>query len=286
MGLISLLIALAAENKLTAKVWQFNFYYNLYIGLLNKAKFSSTAWSSNSIVVFVVLLPVLVVYSIDHFLNEALLSFVFSTLILVVCFGCAAARACYKAYLSAAFEGDQVSCDIHEQQLRAGRNCEASDDTEGCLSFGQTLMWINYRYYFAIMLFFIVFGAAGAVFYRLLVTVAEKRETEGDSFSDKNVQFANHLLFYIEWLPVRIASLGYMFVGHFGKAMPIWLENLFDVDMKPQQFLAKVSKASEDFMIDDADCTAEPCLLVRLAKRNMLLFLAITALMTLSGTVA
>jgi AmpE protein len=74
-----------------------------------------------------------------------------------------------------------------------------------------------------------------------------------------------------------------MLVGHFSKAMPIWLENFFDINKKPNQILISVAQKSEDFMVDPEDCTAEPCLLVRLAKRTLLLCLAVISVLILTG---
>ena len=74
-----------------------------------------------------------------------------------------------------------------------------------------------------------------------------------------------------------------MLVGHFSKAMPVWLENLFDIKKQPNQILISVAQKSEDFMVDPDDCTAEPCLLVRLAKRTLLLCLAAIAILILTG---
>ena len=95
----------------------------------------------------------------------------------------------------------------------------------------------------------------------------------------------NHhdVLFWLDWLPVRIASFGYMFVGHFSKAMPVWLESLFDSQKATHQVLIDVAEKSEDLLVNENDCTAEPCLLVRLAKRNVLLVLAVISVLTLSG---
>jgi AmpE protein len=90
-------------------------------------------------------------------------------------------------------------------------------------------------------------------------------------------------LFWLDWLPVRIASFGYMFVGHFSKAMPVWLESLFDNQKPTHQVLIDVAEKSEDIMVNEDDCTAEPCLLVRLAKRNVLLVLAVISILTLAG---
>jgi AmpE protein len=47
--------------------------------------------------------------------------------------------------------------------------------------------------------------------------------------------------------------------------------------------LISVAQKSEDFMVDPDDCTAEPCLLVRLAKRTLLLCLAVIAVLILTG---
>ena len=125
------------------------------------------------------------------------------------------------------------------------------------MSFGQLLVWLNYRYFIAIMIFFVIFGAAGALFYRLLVTMYEepvafeqeypedekataaeddKLAAEINSASPSTNDAVNNetsvlkdILFWVDWLPVRIVAFGYMLVGHFSKAMPVWLENLFDV---------------------------------------------------------
>jgi AmpE protein len=91
------------------------------------------------------------------------------------------------------------------------------------------------------------------------------------------------MLFWVDWLPVRMVAFGYMLVGHFSKAMPVWLENLFDINKQPNQILISVAQKSEDFMVDPDDCTAEPCLLVRLAKRTLLLCLAVIAVLILTG---
>jgi len=198
------------------------------------------------------------------------------------------------------------------------------------MGFGQALIWLNYRYYIAIMLFFVAFGAAGVVFYRLLTTVIEQQNgcsldtsiaaqnnahNEVSSESQVSMNKAtteevqveevspqentaeqhsvpsissgcksyHHILFYLDWLPVRLTAFGYMFVGHFSKAFPIWLEDLLNGKKPTHEILIDVAQKSEDIMIDEDDCTAEPCLLVRLAKRNLLLMLAVISVLTLAG---
>jgi len=309
MSLISLLIALAAERYLSSSSWQFSVYYARYAKIFAQLKLPADSTIGS---LLFVIAPVVLCYLLLGLVSDGLLYFVISTLVLIVCFGCVNTRDSYKQYLMAAFRGETTTCEMHHQQLLQDKNLTA-------MGFGQTLIWLNYRYFIAIMIFFVVFGAPGALFYRLIAKVNEDQtdrvETadsndgineseeltseveskdikqpaaEQQSFTVDEYEIAQHyakILFWLDWLPVRIVSFGYMLVGHFSKAMPIWLENLFDVGKLPQHILITVAQKSEDFMIDVEDCTAEPCLLVRLAKRTLLLCLALIAILILTGVI-
>lgn len=296
MSLLSLLIALAAERTLSSKVWRFNFYYLHYQHLFSK---NFTARQGTIAKAAFILLPVVLTYFLLELLDNALLQLIVSTLILIVCFGCTITRKSYKEYLHAAFRGEETTSEMHHKQLLSDKNLPP-------MGFGQALIWLNYRYYVAIMLFFTVFGAPGAVFYRLLTTVIEHKkaqcieaakindaqELEAEHESNippdfsKGCQNHHDLLFWLDWLPVRITSFGYMFVGHFSKALPVWLESLFETNKPTHQVLIDVAEKSEDIMVNNEDCTSEPCLLVRLAKRNVLLIFAVISILTLAGFIA
>lgn len=304
MSLISLLIALFAEKSLSAKVWRFDFYYQGYLDFFGK---NFTAKQGVIAQGMFIILPVVLTGLAMILIDNALIEFVLSTVILIVCFGCTTTRGSYKNYLSAAFKGEDASAEMHHQQLLSDKNLPD-------MGFGQALIWLNYRYYVAIMLFFTVFGAAGAIFYRLLTTVIENRtaqciatacqeqgdtqveleaEEPGDEEHECNVtpsvvsgcQNHHDVLFWLDWLPVRITSFGYMFVGHFTKALPVWLESLVESQKPTHQVLIDVAEKSEDILVNDGDCTAEPCLLVSLAKRNVLLVLAVISVLTLMGLI-
>jgi len=311
MSLLSLLIALMAEKSLSSSVWCFDHYYQKYVSFFQTNSTLSQLKSSNISYTIFLLFPVAVVYGILKLVDDGLLHLIISTLILIVSFGCFTTRNSYKEYLHAAFRGEVTTSELHHQQLLQDKNIPA-------MGFGQALIWLNYRYYIAIMLFFVFFGAAGAVFYRLLTTVIEQQngcsldskaveknsdeQVEAEESTDAELESANEqnnvpnissgcknyhdILFYIDWLPVRITSFGYMFVGHFSKAFPMWLENLFDVKKPAHEILIDVAQKSEDIMVEEDDCTAEPCLLVRLAKRNVLLMLAVISILTLLGMIS
>jgi len=313
MSLLSLLIALAAEKLLSSSIWRFDYYYQQYVNFFQTNSILSQLKNSNFSYTLFLLLPVAVVYGILTLVDDGLLHLIISTLILIIGFGCFTTRNSYKQYLHAAFRGELTTTELHHQQLLQDKNLPS-------MGFGQALIWLNYRYYIAIMLFFITFGAVGVVFYRLLTTLVEQKNscsldsniteqenasqaeltesTDSDSSTeDLSEQYSapsissgcknyHDILFYLDWLPVRIASLGYMFVGHFSKALPVWLESLFDAKKPTHEILIDVAQKSEDIMVNEDDCTAEPCLLVRLAKRNALLVLAVISVLTLVGIIS
>lgn len=308
MSLISLLIALVAERYLSTPVWQFKTYFDAYVSLFKSSKLMHIAKQSIVSQLIFITIPVVICYLLIELVDDGLLYLILSTIILIVCFGCVKTRQCYKDYLMSAFRGEPTSCELHHRQLQ-------QDTSSAPMSFGQLLVWLNYRYFIAVMIFFVVFGPAGALFYRLLVTMNEtpealecektEEEIKGDSESNEvdvepdtevkgeaystdssEIAISPHLkdiLFWVDWLPVRIVAFGYMLVGHFSKAMPVWLENLFDINRQPNQILVSVAQKSEDYMVDPEDCTAEPCLLVRLAKRTLLLYIAVIAVLILTG---
>lgn len=310
MSLISLLIALAAERYLSSEFWQFKTYYQRYLQLVHRFSLLEKSWQTIAGTLLFILAPVILIYGLLTLIDDSLLHLVFSTIILIICFGSFATRNSYKNYLMSAFRGEPTTCQLFHAQLLQDKNLPQ-------MGFGQTLIWLNYRYYIAIMLIFIFFGAPGAVFYRLLVTLVEKQKDEIKSkaadadeikaneadnaeqksdietepeirteVDDQAYCSCQQLLFWIDWLPVRLTSFGYMLVGHFSKALPVWLESFFEVKKPLHKVLGDVAQKSEDVLIDEQDCTAEPCLLVRLAKRNLLLLLALVSILTLSGVVS
>lgn len=312
MSLLSLLIALAVERSLATKAFRFSFYYQHYQYFFSKNVTAKPGQVANGIFI---LLPVLATLLIVDIIDNPVFELLFSTLVLIVCFGCNITRASYKNYLYSAFKGERTTATMHHQQLLSDKNLPD-------IGFGQALVWLNYRYYIVIMLYFTVLGPAGAVFYRMLTSVIEDKKsayiaeaivttsvehneakcnavTENDSSSRQSItdqqnikptllngcQNYHHVLFWIDWLPVRIASFGYMFVGHFSKAMPVWLESLFDNKKSTHEVLISVAESSEDIIVNKDDFTEEPCLLVRLAKRNVLFIFSVISLLTLAGLI-
>ena len=129
------------------------------------------------------------------------------------------------------------------------------------------------------------FGLPAVVLYRFLLAVVDYQANDNETVNTLAQQQLAKLLFWLEWPMVRLVSFCYMLVGNFSKALTTWLETVFDFVEQPYMVLNKVAKQSEDFQLDQEDCTAEPCLLVRLAKRSLLLLLAIIAVLTITGVI-
>ncbi len=80
-------------------------------------------------------------------------------------------------------------------------------------SHAEAVRTIAYRYferYFAVMFWFILAGAPGALLYRLSVIYYQQRLQD-----DPKTDFQNRWLWLLEWLPVRLVGISLAVVGNF-----------------------------------------------------------------------
>jgi AmpE protein len=93
------------------------------------------------------------------------------------------------------------------------------------------------------------------------------------------------ILLVVEWVPVRLAAVGFLIVGHFSRALPVWLSLCFDTSTCAKDVLTRVAIAAEDVQSEPDDLVTEAVTLVSLAKRNILFILSIVAILTLLGVI-
>jgi AmpE protein len=271
MTLISLILVLLAERMAAqSKYWQANFYTSALFGQLEqKGILKEQGQGSRYLLVvgFTAIIAFLLLVQIDN----VLLKLIIDTAILMVCIGCPAIRETYKCYLQAANRGDFQACSLYAEQLGYEQHNEAT--------FGQNLVWLNYQHYAAVIIWFAVLGPTGAIFYVLAREgAAHLQNTQHDAAEN-----AIKLMKILDWVPVRITALGFLLVGHFSRALPIWLGYFADIQVSARQLLCEVSRAAEEVEPDENDCTEEPCTLVRLAKRNILFLVVVISVLSLSG---
>lgn len=214
------------------------------------------------------------------FLSDfALWQLVFNVAVLLVCFGCAKQRALYKSYLNALTRGDQTAATLYALQLGQKR----TEEQQGGETLGQTLAWVNFRFYCAVIFWFVILGVAGAVFYALVRTFADLVSGNRDEVIAKHFKLIHRLLFWLDWLPARITSFGYLVIGNFNKGTSCWLRFVFDFSSPNRKVVTYTALAAEQVEKRYYGCTFEATCMIKLVKRNVLFYLVLIALMTLFG---
>lgn len=290
MMLISLLIVLSLERSLEkTPAWHVERYAEQFRrwatdrGWIKEDTEAVQVWG-------VLLLPALLLALIEHWLLGTFLTFLEQTVVLFICIGCPALRATYQCFLKAAERGDLEACTLYTDQLgHSGCNYQQEGtqaQSEG-KTFGQHLTWLNYQHYAAVILWFLAFGAPGAVFYTFT-------RSAHDAFCESESSLAQataRLLYALDFIPVRITAFGLLMMGHFSNAFPTWIKSLTDLQTMPRQLLTTIAGKAEMLTLEEQaaqkeNAAVEPKVLVKLAKRNILFLLVVTAALTLVGTLS
>ncbi|QTL36049.1 beta-lactamase regulator AmpE [Pseudoalteromonas viridis] len=291
MMLISIIIALVIERLgARSEHWQIDFYLGKYLAW-SKTQLSEKGMFGSDLGVMVwLVLPTILVALVYHLSDFVLFQLILNVLILLVCFGCGRYRRLYKGYLNALTRGDSEAVTLYALQMGQERTeTERNGET-----FGQTLVWINFQHYCAVMFWFVVLGAPGAVLYAsvryLVETLTERQEDDLPAQVSllrcslgAHAQRFTKLLFWLNWLPARVASFGYLIIGNFTKGTGCWLKYLLDFDTPNRQVVSEIALAAEQIEQQFFGCTYEATCMMRLVKRNILFFLVLTALLTLFG---
>jgi len=280
MILVSIIIALILE-RLGARshYWQISYYANGYLNrsttlLANKGLFSSAI--GFLIWLFLPVIAIAAVYTLSDFV---LWQLVVNIVVLLVCFGCAKQRALYKSYLNALTRDDQTAASLYALQM--GQKHLKGE--EGGETFGQTLAWVNFRFYCAVIFWFVVLGAPGAVLYAIVRTFADLvAENHKVAFS-KRFKLIHQLLFWLDWLPARVASFGYLVIGNFNKGTSCWMHYALDFKSPNRKVVTCTALAAEQVEKRYYGCTYEATCMIKLVKRNVLFYLVLIALLTLFG---
>ena len=297
MTLFTLLIVLALERVVVkSQTWHIAHIANQYFGLLQKwLPSKSTAGNTTDthqdnnaqqgVSAAIVMLLVAGVPAIGVWIVAAnipaVLVFALNLTILWICLGCPLTRQTYKRYLQAAHRADFQACSLHSEQF---------GNTGGDLSnVGKQLVLVNYRQYASVIIFFVLLGLPGVVFYSLckewyLLRVKDSQGSEAETQS-LVYQEEEQVLFIVDWLPVRITAFGFLLVGHFSRGLPVWLESFSNGKLTAFDVLAKVAKASEELLPLHNSELHEPLQMVKLVKRNIILSLMVVSVMTLVGVI-
>ena len=306
MTLISMLIALIIERlAVRSNGWQLSTYIRPFLQMSSKAPLLELSRHPYGVFLWW-LLPAIALQLTLIAINFWLFDLIASTVVLLVCIGSWHYRKSYKQYLNAAGRQDQEAAFLTMQQMASDQGLNNQE-----LSHGQQLVWINFKYYAAVLFWYTVLGAFGALAYACLRQMAEpktynqqsestivrdddteitaeaKQAVSDDIVNDELAHywqgFATDLCHWAEWLPARVFGLGLALVGHFSRASGVLLSYLGDSTTPALQVYTDIARAAEPLPDDALNCSDESCTLVQLAKRNVLFFLALVAVLTLGG---
>jgi AmpE protein len=289
MTLLSLLIVMALE-RITSKnpKWHIHAITLKYASLLEKRGLSTGTNSFAQQILFA-LAPAVLSFLLLVYANSLLLTLFLNLLVLWVCLGCPVTRKNYKEYLKAAKDGDMQACSLHSMSF---------GNTDGDLNkVADQLVFINYRQYAAVLIWFVVLGVPGVIFYSLLKefqsTTTPSVNCAGDQIISLDVEkevsvklsSLDRFMYIVDWLPIRLTGLGFLIVGHFSRATSVWISSLFDFNKPSKLTLAEIAAAAEDVDAGLDDCLSKPCTMVRLVKRNVSFLLVAVAILTMVGAV-
>ncbi|MDD8060286.1 MULTISPECIES: beta-lactamase regulator AmpE [Shewanella] len=283
MALFSLLVAILVERlKLLPSSWQFDHLMQRY----HKQFWDDESLGSEFGVTMALVLPALVVFVISHLLHGIffdLLSLLFWLLISIVCFSHQSLRVLFKQYIQAACRGDVQACYRYAGQLDCAECLDVVDEQDLGQKVGQTVAWINYRYYGAVALFLIFFGPVGAVLY-----CSVRFYSDFNIKHNKDMPLVNDLQMLLDWLPSRLFSFGYVLSGQFSSGLGAWRQYALRLKCDAKIIVTETAVAAESLPeAGNAPISLQSTLaLLALSKRNFVLLLTLVSLLTIFGFVS
>ncbi|MCK8046169.1 beta-lactamase regulator AmpE [Shewanella sp. 1CM18E] len=281
MALFALLIAILVERlRLLPSSWQFDALLSRYYKTLTEDKQPSLATMTLAAVI-----PAAIVYLLTWLLSGMLwgaLSVALWVIIAVLCFSHNPQRQAFKRYIQAACRGDSQACFNYANELDPSQNLATVSEKQLGTQVGQSVAWINYRYYGAIALYLIILGPVGAVLYCTVRFYSEQSRN-----AEIELPLVDNLLFVLDWLPSRVFSFGYVLSGHFSKAISTWLTQVLDPKRSARDIITQVALAAETLPESSSApvCLQSTIALLQLSKRNFILLITVLSLMTIFGVV-
>ncbi|QDF65888.1 beta-lactamase regulator AmpE [Shewanella sp. SNU WT4] len=296
MALFSFLVAILVERF---KVLPLSLQLDRLLNRYHLSLFGDKQVRNLGLLALALVLPsvtvALLLYAVQGMFWGAL-SLTLWVLVAILCFSHLDQRQIFKRYIQAACRGDIQACYHYAGQLDCSECLDAINSRDLGLKVGQSVAWINYRFYGAIALFFIFLGPVGAVFYCTVRFYDEQRRRR-----QLNLPLVAQLLFVLDWLPSRLFSFGFSLCGEFNRGFSVWRQLAINPKVSARQLVAETAMAAQVLAFNeveddeqtteshhqDASCLElEPTLaMLALSKRNFILLVVVLSLLTIFGVV-
>jgi AmpE protein len=207
----------------------------------------------------------------------ALFGVIFSILVLTSCLGFNQLCAQVEDFLDMRERGDEEGARIEAGAI-AEKTVHAAGEDLTNVTLDAILVQANERF-FGVVLWFILFGPAGAILFRLACVM--RRQVVGASHVF--AEAAEHFHWVLGWAPARFAGLAYAVAGSYTHAMQRWSEeNEKGQDSNTAVLITSGRGALLTYHArDDDEDPAEAAL--SLVKRAVVVWITIVALFTVGG---
>ena len=231
-------------------------------------------------IVAVLIIPVAVIAVIQHLMSDFLFQLpylVFAVLVFAYCLGPACLSSDIEFYLDARRLGDDDEA-LHYAGVLTERAASTSPDQQTS-DVTRAILHVANERIFAVIFWFVIFGPAGAVLYRLTTSLS-KQDSTNDSLNAVAILFQAVLT----WVPARMLAMGYALTGHFDGALQAYRNRPYESDLALENYDVLVNTGLG--ALRDQEATDEISSIIsakNLVMRSILIWIAVLALLTLGG---
>ncbi|MFB2662256.1 beta-lactamase regulator AmpE [Shewanella sp. FJAT-51649] len=282
MALFSLLVAILVERlKFLPASWQSDRVLQSY----QSTFFGDKASLTNTSMLLALVLPALVVHVLGWVASGmfwGLLTLALWVVVAIICFNHQKQRDSFKKYMQAACRSDVQACYHYAAELDCSECLDAVSEKDLGAKVGQSVAWINYRYYGAVALCFIFLGPVGAVLYCTARFYAEENVRKS-----LNLPLIEDIMFVLDWIPSRVFSFGYALSGQFSEGLSAWRDHALNIHASARRVVTETALASQPLPEESSApvCVQSTLALLVLSKRNFTLMVAVLSLLTIFGLV-
>jgi AmpE protein len=148
----------------------------------------------------------------------------------------------YRAYFSSG-NFQSAWLDARSESVTEMDPAEEASPEDVQIYVQQLLIYEGYQGWFAILFFFVVLGPEGALAYRLLQLYSQFPEAK----------LAQRLLFYVDWLPVRLVAATFSLTGDFLASRDELLASFSDASQPGNEVLISTARAALGLKRGDAE---------------------------------
>lgn len=290
MTFLAIALALVVDRFLGILAeWRRWDWFTAWSDWLNQ-RLAGRAFQDGPLGVILVVAPVLLAVGLVYQgLSEllGLFGFLFAAAALLFSLGPRCLEDDVEEFEGARLRGSREAACHYANEL-AGGSSVAEDDPWGLALATNGVLTEAHERLFGTLFWFAVLGPVGAVLHRLSVVLrGQARQGGGESGFARSAELLHAIL---AWPSVRLLAAGYALSGHFARAAAALQRRLLRLDGDAGELLLAVGQGALDMdpeRLPDPDAQREADKPVAeafaLVRRTLVIWLAVLALMTLSG---